>query len=184
MLKVGERIKKRREALNFQLIDLARMTGVTPSLISQIEKAKAFPSIFSLKKIADALQISVGSLIGEDETFSKNPVVKFDDKKFVQDNEDGTSLYLLSNHDQHKLMEPHLIFFPPKASSIGLINTNIGQSYYYVVKGDFTIEINSGHFGLQTGDSFYLNSAANNNIVNNSDSEGTLLWISANTANN
>ena len=55
MYKLGERVKKRRETLNIQTNDLAFLIGVTPSLISQIERAKAFPSILTLKKIADAL---------------------------------------------------------------------------------------------------------------------------------
>jgi predicted transcriptional regulator len=75
---MGEQIKQRRESLNIQTTELARLIGVTSSLISQIEKAKAFPTVFALKKkFADALLTTVGKLIGEKETLSKNAMMRF-----------------------------------------------------------------------------------------------------------
>jgi len=180
MLKMGERIKRRRESLNIQTNELAKSIGLTSSLISQIEKAKAFPSVFSLKKIADALQTTVGDLIGENDTYSKNPVVKFEDKKFVQANDEGTAIYLLSNHEQQKLMEPHLLVFPPLSDSKGLINHIPGQIYYYVINGCFSVDLNSDQFTLNTGDSLYLNSTSLHSIVNTSTAEAMLICISAN----
>ena len=75
MHKLGDRIKQRRESLNIHTTDLAKSIGVSSSLISQIERAKAFPSILTLKKIADALQITVGELIGEYETLIAKPLL-------------------------------------------------------------------------------------------------------------
>jgi transcriptional regulator with XRE-family HTH domain len=180
MNRLGERVKKRRETLNLQTNDLACLIGVTPSLISQIERAKAFPSIVTLKKIADALQTTVGNLIGENDTLTKNPLVKSGEKKLVQTNDEGSTLFLLSNHDQHKLFEPHLLIFPPGASSAGLINYIVGQSFYFVLAGCFRFEMNFKGFALNTGDSFYLNSASFHTIINTSEAESHLLWISAN----
>lgn len=180
MQRLGERIRNRRESLNIQINNLANSIGVTPSLISQIERAKAFPSIITLKKIADALQTTVGAIIGENETYSKNPTVKFDEKKIVQINEQGTTLYLLSNHDQQKLMEPYLLEFKPKSSSDNLINPMPGQSFYYALSGSFRIEINSNDFQLTKGDSFYFNSGFKHTIFNIGKSDALLLWISTN----
>ena len=177
---MGERIRARRENLNIQVNDLAGLIGVTPSLISQIERAKAFPSIITLKKIADALQTTVGTLIGENETYSQNPVVKFSDKKIVQTNEQGATLYLLSNHDQQKLMEPYLFIFPAKSSSENLINLIPGQSFYYVLKGKIKIEMEFQDFELKDGDSFYFNSGHKHSISNIGKTEAILLWISTN----
>lgn len=180
MQRLGERIRHRRESLNIQINNLANSIGVTPSLISQIERAKAFPSIITLKKIADALQTTVGAIIGENETYSKNPIVKFNEKKIVQKNEQGTTLYLLSNHDQQKLMEPYLLEFKPKSSSDNLINPMHGQSFYYVLNGSFRIEINSQNFQLSKGDSFYLNSGYKHSIINVDNTKAFMLWVSTN----
>lgn len=180
MLRLGERIKSRRESLNIQINNLANSMGVTPSLISQIERAKAFPSIITLKKVADALQTTVGSLIGENETYSLNPLVSFSDKKLVQTNEQGATLYLLSNHDQQKLMEPYLFIFPCKSSSENLINFLPGQSFYHLLKGRLSIKIDLNDFKLKGGDSFYFNSGLKHTINNIGKTEAMLLWISTN----
>ena len=67
MDKMGKRIKAKREELGLQMKELSIKIGVTSSLISQIEKGKAFPSIVTLKKVAEALSTTVGELIGENE---------------------------------------------------------------------------------------------------------------------
>jgi transcriptional regulator with XRE-family HTH domain len=180
MLRLGERIRNRRESLNIQINNLANTIGVTPSLISQIERAKAFPSIITLKKIADALQTTVGALIGENETYSQNPVVKFSEKKIVQTNEQGATLYLLSNHDQQKLMEPYLFIFPYESNSDNLTSLMPGQSFYYVLKGNIKIDMEFQDFKLIDGDSFYFNSGHKHTISNIGKTEAMLLWISTN----
>ncbi len=86
MIRLGERIKKRREQLNLQLGELASRIGVSASAMSQIEKAKSFPSIITLKNIAESLHTTVGELIGENESLANNPVVKRDEMEFVDQN--------------------------------------------------------------------------------------------------
>ncbi|MBV5343778.1 helix-turn-helix transcriptional regulator, partial [bacterium] len=62
MNRIGERVKRIREHKGLQLNDLAKRVGISPSALSQIEKAKTFPSIITLKLIADNLQTTVGEL--------------------------------------------------------------------------------------------------------------------------
>lgn len=179
MQNMGVRIRARRESLSIQVNDLAGIIGVTPSLISQIERAKAFPSIVTLKKIAEALQTTVGALIGEHESYSENPLVRFDEKKMVQSNEQGAFLYLLSNHDQQKMMEPYLLELPGESDSSSLISTSSGQSFYHVLKGSFRISMESHQYQLHEGDSFYINSGIKLTLTNIGSSAARLIWISA-----
>lgn len=180
MDKIGERIRGRREQLAIQVNDLANAVGVTASLISQIERAKAFPSIVTLKKIAIALQTSVGSLIGENESFERNPVLKFSEKKFVQANEQGVSLFLLSLHDPQKMIEPHLLVFPPGTTSEKLILPMPGQSFYFALRGNFIIRMGAQDYSLDAQDSFFYHSGLPHVILNHSPEESMLLWISTN----
>ncbi|NLE31941.1 MAG: helix-turn-helix transcriptional regulator, partial [Bacteroidales bacterium] len=48
MKRIGERIKKKRELMNLNLNELAERVAVSASALSQIEKSKSFPSIFTL----------------------------------------------------------------------------------------------------------------------------------------
>ena len=180
MQNMGMRIRARRESLSIQINDLAAIIGVTPSLISQIERAKAFPSIVTLKKIAIALHTTVGSLIGENESYSDNPLVKVSEKKMVQHNDHGATLFLLSNHDQQKSMEPYLLEIPVGSDTTGLINPAPGQSFYHVLKGAVQIRMEMQQYSLGEGDSFYTNSSKKHTIKNIGPDVSGLFWISTN----
>ena len=86
MDQMGKRIKRKREILGFQIKELSIKIGVTSSLISQIERGKAFPSIVTLKKIAEALNTKVGDLIGENENLVEHPLLKSTERRFVKEN--------------------------------------------------------------------------------------------------
>lgn len=64
---VGERIRDRRQSLDMSVRELARRLTLSPSLISQIERGKATPSVGTLYAITTELKMSL------DELFSEQP---------------------------------------------------------------------------------------------------------------
>lgn len=63
---IAQSIKKCREEQGLTQKALADKMGVTPVLISQYENGKRNPKIETLRKIADALEMSVTDLVGQD----------------------------------------------------------------------------------------------------------------------
>ena len=59
---IGPRIRAERERRNVTIRALARVIGVSPSLISQIETGKSQPSVSSLYSITSALGLSLEDL--------------------------------------------------------------------------------------------------------------------------
>jgi transcriptional regulator with XRE-family HTH domain len=155
---LGERIKRKRETLHMQLNELAAKVGVSSSALSQIEKAKAFPSIVTLKSIADSLYTSVGELIGENEVLTNNPLVRYKEKSFVEKNDSGASLYLLSNHGNGKQMDTFLIDLEPEANAEGLMKNHPGQEFCFLLKGKAEFRLDDKRYLLEQNDSFYFNS--------------------------
>ena len=177
MKRIGERIKRKRELLNLQLNDLARKVGISPSALSQIEKAKAFPSIITLKSIAENLHTTVGELIGENESLSNNPVVYKNDIKFVEKNDMGTEIYLLSHHDINKYMDTYFVRFIKGSGLEGLFTNNFGQVFCYVNSGEINFELDGKSYLLGIGDSIYFNSKVPYTAKNNTDNICEFLWI-------
>src|SRR5947209_16535176 len=64
---VGEQIRDRRQSLGMSVRELARRLTLSPSLISQIERGKATPSVATLYAITTELKMS------RDELFSEQP---------------------------------------------------------------------------------------------------------------
>ena len=62
---IGRVIRDARKTQELTLKQLARRTGLSVSLLSQIERAESSASISSLYKIASALQLRMGELFGD-----------------------------------------------------------------------------------------------------------------------
>ncbi len=61
-MSLGQRIRKRRQALEITQQRLAEDLGVTPQHISAIEQGKRVPSLPSLAKLAEELGVSIDYL--------------------------------------------------------------------------------------------------------------------------
>ena len=178
MLQLGSRIRRRRESLNLQMNDLANSIGVSSSLISQIERTKAYPSILTLKKIADALRTTVGDLIGENETLSAHPYVSLKERKFVKSNSSGTRVHLLSHHDPQKIMDPFLVEFKPRGNSRDIMTpVNPRQEFCLVLRGKIEVQLGDHDFILYEGDSFYFISDKEHLFKNINDGKTEMLWV-------
>lgn len=177
MKRIGERIKKKRDLLNMSLNELAKQVGISSSALSQIEKGKAFPSIVTLKHIADHLHTSISELVGENESLGNNPIMKKNDYKFVEKNESNTEVYLLSHHDGQKLMDTYFIRFPKQANLNNLFNNLNGQIFGFVLEGAVELKLDEKTYQLLKGDTFYFFCRNNFSIVNISPKSSEILWI-------
>lgn len=178
MHRMGPRIRSRRESLGIQMNDLANSIGVSSSLISQIERAKAYPSILTLKKVADALQTTISELIGENATFMENPLLKESERKFAKKNKFGAKVFLLSHHDPQKQMDPFIIEFSKKGNSAEIMTPrNPRQEFCFVLKGKFEVLLNDELYILNEGDSFYFFSDHDHLFTNISNDTAKLLWV-------
>jgi len=62
-MSVGQRLRKRREALKLTQQELAKSLSVTPQHISAIEQDKRAPSLPFLAKLAEELGVTVDYLV-------------------------------------------------------------------------------------------------------------------------
>jgi len=178
MDQMGKRIKQKRESLGFTIKELSGEISVTSSLISQIERGKAFPSIVTLKKISVALQTTVGELIGENEGQIQHPLLKFSERRFAKKNTNGTSSYLLSYHFPSKQIEPYLIIFNKNSDSKEIMTSSFpGQEFCFVLKGSFEVIIEEHKYNLSQGDGFYFNSNKFHLFKNISGEKAEILWV-------
>jgi len=177
MKRLGERIKRIRENYHMQLNDLAKKVGISSSALSQIENSKSSPSIVTLKSIANSLNTTVGELIGENEAMTNHPLVRFDEKHFVERNASGASFYLLSNHGSSKQIDAFLIEFEEGANSQDIMKTHPGQEFCFVLKGELEITLEDRKYTLNENDSFYFNSSRSHLVQNKAKGITQMLWV-------
>lgn len=62
--KFSDRLRAARELRDLSQTDLANRTGLQPSAISHFETGKRSPSFDNLRRLADALAVSIDQLLG------------------------------------------------------------------------------------------------------------------------
>lgn len=82
---IGDKIRTLREARNLSVKILAEISGVSTSMISQIEHEKVSPSLSTLKKILDAMDETIISLVqlGNKQNSIKGLIKKEDRMKVI-----------------------------------------------------------------------------------------------------
>jgi len=177
MNRIGERIKKRRELHNLHLNELAGRVGISPSALSQIENSKSYPSIITLKSIAEHLHTTVGELVGENEALVTDPVVLRNEMKYVDQNKSGTILYQLSRNETNKHMDTYLVRFAKASGIESFFSGTQGQVFCHIISGEIRFRIQEKNYLLRQGDSIYFNAKVSKDVVNNYDGLSEILWI-------
>jgi transcriptional regulator with XRE-family HTH domain len=199
---LGARIRALRNKRNMKISDLSALTGLTSSTISQVERAIISPSIATLKKICDAMNIPIGYLFANDATeecaapemlpdkpsidnFLKlfpagqrlagsSPVVHRENRKFLSPGQ-GIRFYLL-NPDLSGPLEMIYNEYDPGTSTGPPLYTHPGSECGVILSGQLTVQINETAYVLQEGDSITFQSAEPHLKKNDSDVLCTCIW--------
>jgi transcriptional regulator with XRE-family HTH domain len=80
-----DRVIKRRKEINLSQLDLANALGYTPQAISKFEKSNSSFPITIVPKLANALDITIDSLLGERQSsfHADKPYQEFDEKTLI-----------------------------------------------------------------------------------------------------
>ena len=173
---LGSKIRALRTEKKITLKELADKIQVTPSLISQIERGIANPSISSLKAIADVLDVSIAELL---DTKANNhgqtsPIIKLGTHKTVITG-DGTHHTLLNPGNME--VEVILVEFPSGSSTGKLAYEHSGYECGFVLEGEVTIELEDAQYQLGPGDSIVFKSNLHHKIINLSDIPAKAIWV-------
>ncbi len=155
MLKeIGLKIREIRKNRGITLNDLAEKVGVTASLISQVERGVAEPSISTLKKLSDSLGVSIFSFFNEvkdDLKIDYSPVVKKHERKILHPTQ-GVTYHLLSKDLKGKI-EFLLAFYEKGANTGPMQYTHRGEECALILKGKLQIQVGSSVYVLEKDDS-------------------------------
>ncbi len=174
---LGKKIKKCRKDKGYSLRQLATKVDLSASFLSQIEQAKASPSIENLKKIANELDVRVSSLIEDEDDKKGTDVVKKDERDKVESIDSKTMISLLTTSNIEKHMEPILYEIEPGGESGRDYYTHSGEEFIFVLEGKLEIQIENKVYNLDEGDSFYFKSTLKHKFRNSGDTLARAIWV-------
>ncbi len=163
---LGEKIREYRISKGMSMKDLAQETGLTSGFISQVERNLTEPSITSLRKLSDALEVAMFKFfIEEDE--NKTVVRKNNRKKIKFAMSHAT--YELLSPTLNRQMEMLLGKLNPGAKTSAQPMSHDGEEVIYVISGKMHIQVGEEHYDLDAGDAIYYQGTIPHLITNKGD---------------
>ena len=177
---LGLRLREFRIKRGLSQTELAKLTGVTPSSISQIESNLIYPSLPALLKIAEVLGVEVGSFFQKSAVMTNRIIFPYAEAVDVNfpDMPDG-SIYasLLTPVDFMFKAVPYIIKIPPQKSLPSHFFIHKGEEIGYLLSGKLQVKIDKAVYTVRARDVIYLSSDIPTQWKNPGPGLARLLWI-------
>lgn len=179
-LNLGRRLKEFRRRRGLSQSELAKLVGVTPSTISQVESNLIYPSLPALMSMAEVLEVEPASFFEErpegrgSQVFTAADMVEI---RLPLLPETAGSARLLHPVDFSAKAEPYLLEINPKETVPGHFFFHKGEELGYLLSG--TLRVSSGRrvWTLTPGDLIYLTTDLPEQWHNPGPDVARLLWI-------
>jgi transcriptional regulator with XRE-family HTH domain len=184
-MSLGQRINKKRRESGLRGIDLAEKSGLSPGFISQIERNLVNPSVSTLKKIGNALNVPIGIFFEEESSkeetnefpVNKSPVVYENQRKTLSPN-NGVIFYLL-NPDMSGDIEFILDIFEPGATTGEELYSHPGEECGLILEGELEVQLEDKKYLLKKGDSITFKSTILHRKTNTGKLKSISIWANA-----
>lgn len=151
---VGPRLRALRTLKGISQRELAKRCGVTHSSLSLIEQGKVSPSVSSLKKILDAIPMSVGDFFTMNLENGRQVFYAVDD---LADVGAGEVIYKLVGADRRDRALSFMIeTYPPGADTGREMVAHPGEEAGVVLEGEVEITIGADVRLLRPGEAYYF----------------------------
>jgi transcriptional regulator with XRE-family HTH domain len=149
-LLVAQNLKRIREEKKLSLDRLADLTGVSKSMLGQIERGESSPTISTIWKISNGLKVSFTSLLNAPQTDTAI-IQKANIKPLIEDN-GNYRLYPLFPIEEGRHFEIYSIeienggYLSAEAHPAGT------QEFLTVFSGELTVRVNDEEYCIREGD--------------------------------
>lgn len=177
---LGLRLKELRSKRGVSQTELAKLVGVTPSTISQVESNLIYPSLPALLKMAEVLSVEVSSFFQESAQVKRRlifPAAEAVEVRFPDLPEGSIFAKLLTPLDFEPKAEPYLIEISPNQTLPSHFFIHKGEEVGYLLSGRLQLKLEKAVYSLHAGDVIYLTSEMPTQWRNPGPNLARLLWI-------
>jgi len=151
---VGKQLKTIRTMKKMSQRALAKESGITNAMISQIEKNMVNPSIGSLKKILDAMSVSMGEFFTIDLEIEDK--IFFTPDELIDIGDNVISMLLVGGTKSSRKLALIRETFPPGADTGVDAMQHEGEEGGIILRGEIEIIVGNQSKVLKAGDSYYF----------------------------
>ncbi|MCD6153446.1 MAG: helix-turn-helix transcriptional regulator [Syntrophobacterales bacterium] len=169
-LKIGSKVRELRQKKHYTLQDLVTKTGLSKSVLTEIEDGDTIPPVATLLKLSKALKVGMAYFF-EDEVISEKISVtrsgermRLERRPHHHEGEVDYSYETLETKKPDKHMEPLLVEFRPMDTSDMIFMSHEGEEFLYVLEETLEFRTDDRIEILNPGDTIYFESDINHSF--------------------
>ena len=159
---LGDKLRKLRLRKKISLVDLGKHTGLSPSMLSQLENGRLVPTLPTLTRIAMVFDVGLEHFFSDRSKQKLFAVVHASERmRFPERAGAPDPAYFfecLAFSVQEKSMQAYLATFVAR-DKLSQEHFHDGSEFLYVIDGELGIHIHGEEHGLTAGDSVYFDSS-------------------------
>ena len=154
---IAENLRRMREERNLSYDQLAESTGVSKSMLRNIELGNSSPTIATMWKVANGLRVSFSALLRK--TVSEVQVRPFKAEEPLTGANDHYRIFPLVPFDPEQPFETYYVEIDPDTVFVGEPHVGTIYEYVYVTKGEMEVVVDGEVFAVREKEfiQFYAN---------------------------
>ena len=160
---IGEKLRALRLKKKMGLVELGKHTGLSPALLSKLERGKLFPTLPTLLRISMVSSVGLDFFFGDERKRHVVALVRrserqrFPERPGVRD----TAFYFesLDFPALERKLNAYYAEFNPVPGGKGQAHQHGGVEFIYLLEGKLSLKIKDDEHVMETGDSMYFDSS-------------------------
>ena len=136
---IAQNLQALREGRNLSLAELSELTGVSKSMLWQIEAGQSSPTIATLWKVANGLRVPFTALLRKQD--SVVTLRAFRENKPLHGESEGYRLFPLVSFDPERSFEVYYVEIDPGTTLDAEAHQGDAKEYLFVVRGRVDITV-------------------------------------------
>ena len=160
---LGEKLRGLRLRKSMGLAQLGKHTGLSPAMLSKLERGKLFPTLPTLLRIAMVFSVGLDYFFTDERKQHVLAIVRKHDRiRFPEQPGRGDVSYWFESLDfaaNGRKLNAFLAEFQPVAADKRRMHQHAGVEFLYMIRGKVELVIGSDNHTLATGEAIYFDSS-------------------------
>lgn len=173
---IGKNILFYRKKRDMTIDELSKKSGVSKSMLSQVEQEKTNPTVITVWKIARSLDVSINQLLQTEEEPAIE-VIRKGDMPIIYSKDGKCTIRICSSIDMAENLELYHIICEPGGKNDSEPHFIGTQEFLTVLSGKIKVSVGETSKILNQGDSTRYNADIKHTIENISDNESQVYLV-------
>ncbi|MBR0791994.1 cupin domain-containing protein [Bradyrhizobium manausense] len=176
--RLGETVRLLRQRAGLSIQDVANKTGLSNGMISQLERARAMPSIRTLRLLSIALEVPISYFFETSDPAAdvQRYIVRKNNRRLLRLTASGVVKEALTPDSKGQL-ELYELTLNPGASSGTDFLQHTGEKAGYILSGSLRLWLDNQAHVLEAGDSFRFPSIVPHMFDNPTQQTARVIWV-------